>query len=122
VLRVARAVQTVPGEADTQSPPDEPVGEGMLREVCHQPAHDYPTRASNPFPTGVPCKRDGAEQSADLDGVALGDRESVPGGDALWSRHISSIILVTGMAVSRLAEEFGSACHPVDDSVRRTWG
>src|SRR5918998_2005034 len=103
-MRVARAVEPVAGEADPQSPPDEPVGESVLREVGEEPACDHRARAVGPCPTGVPSERGRAEQRADLDGVALGDGEGESGRDALWCGHASSIVVLVGIAVFRVAK------------------
>ena len=80
-------MQAVPGEADTKGPPDESEGEGVLGEVCQQPARDHPARAAFAFPAGAPRQRRRPDQPEDLDGVAPGDREREPGRDAFTGRN-----------------------------------
>ncbi len=96
-------MQAVAGEADSQGPPDEPVGEGVLGKVREEPARHHPARsAGTSFPAGVPRERRRAEQPAGLEGVAPGDGEGEPGLDALRAgQACSSFSPVTGTRAGR---------------------
>ena len=91
-LGMTRAVEAVSREANAERTSDEPVGEGVLREIRQQPTGDYEARAVDPFSACVPGERGGAEQPADLNGVALCDGEGEPRRDAFVGRYTSSFM------------------------------
>jgi hypothetical protein len=53
-VRVSRAVESVPSETDTERTPDEPVGEGVLREVSEEPTSQHSACTADSLMTSVP--------------------------------------------------------------------